>query len=90
MIDLDISEDGRVYLSVGIFDKKFYSLLDSGATVSVIGARGWARLKTFDKELKLKKCKFSGIRVANGVICTTLGQVDVPVEIEGVKKRVRL
>ena len=88
VIEVNVQEDGRLYVLVEIYGKRFFGLLDSGATasflgekawdqltgnkVSIIGQESWARLRK--SNVKLLKTKTKSVRVANGGQCDVLGR----------------
>lgn len=82
VLKLEMGVEGRMYLPILLYSCLIFGLLDCGATVSVIGGRGWEKLKRLG--IKLTKTKFKAVRVANDQLCEIIGQVEVPVEVEGV------
>ena len=79
-LELDRSIDGRMYLPIYLYDGCYRGLLDSGATVSVLGGSGWKRLEKL--RIPLLPSRFDAVRVANGSSCRVLGRIEVPVTIE--------
>jgi len=83
-IPLDIREDNRVYLPVYVSDVRFSGLLDSGATRSCIGSRGWKKLQDLGYTVKRYNRKFA--RVANGQMCEILGIVTLTVRVDTISR----
>lgn len=79
-LNLEMREN-RMYLPVSLFGGLYYGLLDSGASVSVIGSKGWNKLKRLG--IPVLPSVYAAVRVANGKRCDILGQVEIPLEIEG-------
>ena len=73
-----------MYLPVSLFGGLYYGLLDSGATASVIGGKGWERLKQLG--VFVRPSKYSAVKVANGKHCTVLGEIEIPLKIESRSK----
>lgn len=71
-------DDQRPYLSISIYGIDFLGLLDTGASRSVIGSRGWDIIK----DLKLPHQPIEGTcKVANGQSCTSIGTIELPVHL---------
>ncbi|KAJ8949870.1 hypothetical protein NQ318_010504 [Aromia moschata] len=64
--------DERPYLKVNVLGRSLLGLLDSGASVTILGGPGWEQIKNLGIELLEGKTK---IRVANGEGCESLGVV---------------
>lgn len=75
--------DERPYLSVNIFGLPFLGLLDSGASRTIMGSLGWARLQKLD--IKLHQSP-TYCRVADGRTCESPGTVTVTVKLRDVEK----
>lgn len=73
-------KDPRPYLNVKIFDINLFGLLDSGASQTIIGERGWQKLQILNLRLETNRCK---VTVANGYPCEVLGSVNLPIELSG-------
>lgn len=71
--------DPRLFVNVEIGSKKFEALLDSGASVSVLGK---GALEFLEREgLKFRKM-FSHIKTADGTSNQIVGYINLPVKIE--------
>lgn len=79
--------DQRPYLEISIFDIKLCGLLDSGASLSVIGKSGWDLLRHLN--LPLDQTDKPNCKVANGKLCESLGSITVPVQLMGKIKVIR-
>ena len=79
-LKLDVRGDNRMYLPVSIYSKLYYGLLDCGATVSVIGKKGWEKLQKLN--VPLLPSHIFAVKVADGKQCRVLGVVEIPLEIE--------
>lgn len=77
-----VQGDNRPHLKVRIYDVEFCSLLDSGASQSIVGARGWEILKRL-VGVRLIPVENVRVTVANGKTCEPLGRVDLPICLEG-------
>lgn len=73
--------DPRPYLTVMVYDVCFCGLLDSGASVSIIGGRGWSNLCNLG-DIRLRRCDSSVVTVANGQRSQVVGSVDLPISLE--------
>lgn len=80
--------DERPYLQVSIFDKKILGLLDTGATRTVLGRKGWSLLSGLG--ICLNKCDPIVVKVANGSSCHSIGTCQVPVTLRGRTKLIRM
>lgn len=80
-IDFELGKDGRMYLAVELYGKMYYGLLDSGATVTVMGRKGWEKLERLG--VQLAPSWYEAVKVANGQRCPVLGQVDISITVEG-------
>lgn len=74
-----LNGDQRPYLEVSILGIKLCGLLDSGASLSILGQHGWDSLKQLN--LPLDPADNPQCRVANGKVCTSLGSVTLPVRL---------
>lgn len=68
--------DERPYLKVNVLGHTILGLLDSGASVTVVGYSGWKVLQNLG--LKLETEQQTNCRVANGQNCTAIGYCAVP------------
>lgn len=67
--------DERPYLKISVLGRTLLGLLDSGASVTILGKQGWNQLK----DLKLPVLEEpTDIRVANGETCRSIGSCEVP------------
>lgn len=71
--------DNRPYISVNLFGKKIFALLDSGATHSIVGSTGIEFIKTLG--LKLRNSVAKVITTADGVKHVVSGIVEAPIII---------
>lgn len=81
-------EDNRPHLSVRIYGQSFQALLDTGANMSIIGARGISILDKFHVPL-LPFSSSLAVTVADGSPKPISGKVNLPIVIDGVKKNVQ-
>lgn len=72
-------QDGRVYVNVEIFDRKVKGLLDSGASRSILGGKGWKIIQSLGFSVHATNVC---VLVANGAECAVEGVVDVPLTLE--------
>jgi hypothetical protein len=78
-------QDNRPYIHVEIAGKRILALLDSGANQTILGQEGLSLLE----ELKFKMRRVLGnfsLQTADGAAQSLLGQVVLPLCIEGVTK----
>lgn len=75
------SGDERPYLRVSIFGTEFLGLLDSGATRTIVGRRGWDILQRLG--ISLNCADAIGCTVANGNRCFSIGSCRVPIAVQG-------
>lgn len=80
--------DERPYLAIAIYGISMMGLLDSGATNTILGGPGWRKLSSLN--LKVDKEHQITCTVANGEKCRSLGSVDLPIELEGKVKMVKV
>lgn len=78
--------DPRPYLQVSIYGLKFFGLLDSGASQTIVGQTGWQKLRKF--KLKLEKYGQS-VSLANGDPCDVLGVVNLPIILDSKVRLIR-
>lgn len=71
--------DQRPYLRVSIFGREMLGLLDSGATRTIVGRKGWKILQ--DLKVHLNTEDSPNCTVANGNLCNSLGSVTVPIQL---------
>ncbi|KAG5889153.1 hypothetical protein JTB14_036964 [Gonioctena quinquepunctata] len=84
---LDNAEhDERPYLRVEILGRSILGLLDSGASATVLGIRGWKLVKDF---VELDISQNISCTVANGEVCQSLMECEVPVSLRGRVKLIR-
>lgn len=77
--------DERPYLRVNIMGKEILGLLDSGASRTILGSRGWKLLQ--DLGLALDRSQTPVCTVANGQLCRSIGLCEVPMKV---RDRLRL
>ncbi|KAJ8931007.1 hypothetical protein NQ314_016142 [Rhamnusium bicolor] len=80
-----VKGDERPYLTVSIFGKSLLGLLDSGASRTIIGGKGWKILKSIGL-VNLEKCDLKSVTVANGNSCDCIGILRAPVRLRDVEK----
>lgn len=80
-----VKGDERPYVTVSIFDKLFLGLLDSGASRTIIGDKGWKALKNIGL-VNLEKSELKSVTVANGTSCNCVGILRAPVRLQDVEK----
>lgn len=73
-------EDERPYLTVSILGNSVVGLLDTGASRTIVGRKGWSLLQSLG--FGLDSTKEIYCTVANGQKLTALGVVQVPFELE--------
>ncbi|KAJ8945293.1 hypothetical protein NQ318_002750 [Aromia moschata] len=79
--------DERPYLKVNVLGKSLLGLLDSGASVTILGGPGWEQVKDLGIELLEGKTKN---RVANGEGCESLGSCEVHFSVRNRLKLVKV
>ncbi|KAJ8979039.1 hypothetical protein NQ317_005143 [Molorchus minor] len=79
--------DERPYLRVNVLGRTLMGLLDSGASVTILGQPGWDKVKDLNFRLVEEKTK---IRVANGDLCESLGYCEIPFSLRSRIKLVKV
>ena len=74
-----VANDERVYLKVSVYGINLLGLLDSGASRTILGNKGWAKIR--DMGLDLVTVNFN-CTVANGEKCRVMGFVRLPILLE--------
>ncbi|KAG5877740.1 hypothetical protein JTB14_005975 [Gonioctena quinquepunctata] len=77
--------DERPFVTVSIFGKELLGLLDSGASHTILGNKGWKLLKDIGLST-LDRTGVSSVTVANGDKCECLGVLHVPVRLKDSEK----
>ncbi|KAG5881440.1 hypothetical protein JTB14_030562 [Gonioctena quinquepunctata] len=77
--------DERPVVTVSIFGKELLGLLDSGASHTILGNKGWKLLKDIGLST-LDRTGVSSVTVANGDKCECLGVLHVPVRLKDSEK----
>lgn len=77
--------DERPYVTVSIFGKELLGLLDSGASHTIIGGKGWELLKNIGL-VHLESTNFKSVTVANGNSCACIGILRTPIRLRDVEK----
>ncbi|KAJ8957459.1 hypothetical protein NQ314_006554 [Rhamnusium bicolor] len=80
--------DERPYLNVNIFGKDFLGLLDSGASKTILGGKGYNQFKQFHLNLiptSIKTCS-----IANGAPCSVIGSYSIPFCVQNVVRVVEV
>lgn len=80
--------DERSYLQVSVFDRKILGLLDTGATRTILGRKGWSLLSGLG--ICLSKNDPIVVKVANGSSCQSIGTCQVPVTLRGRTKLITM
>ncbi|KAG5873075.1 hypothetical protein JTB14_010491 [Gonioctena quinquepunctata] len=78
---LMLKKDERPYVTVSIFGEELLGLLDSGASHTILGNKGWKLLKDIGLST-LDRTGVSSVTVANGDKCECLGVLHVPVRVD--------
>ena len=78
------NQDQRPYITVSILGLPMKGLLDSGASRTLVGAKGWRLLQYMG--LKSDISSIGNVSVADGRPCEVIGKVELPVELEGKQK----
>ncbi|KAG5873594.1 hypothetical protein JTB14_014407 [Gonioctena quinquepunctata] len=73
--------DERPFVTVSIFGKELLGSLDSGASHTILGNKGWKLLKDLGLST-LDRTGVSSVTVANGDKCECLGVLHVPVRVD--------
>lgn len=80
--------DERPYLKVSVMGKMMLGLLDSGASSTILGSRGWNIVKDFgfmvDRTRKVK-CK-----LANGELVESVGECEIPFSLRDKLKLIKV
>lgn len=73
-----LENDERPYVTVTILDKDLLGLLDSGASRTILGQKGWELFKDIGYKLEKNviRCK-----VANGQFANSIGTLTVPITL---------
>lgn len=74
-------DDERPYLRVDILGKGILGLLDSGASRTILGSRGYDIVRELG--LTLDATRMTTCTVANGARCRSIGIVSLPVALRG-------
>lgn len=72
--------DERPYLNVQVFGVSFSGLLDSGASRTILGGKGYEEFKKF--KLKLHHSEVGSCGVADGTQCPVIGSYLIPFGVE--------
>ncbi|KAG5873267.1 hypothetical protein JTB14_013178 [Gonioctena quinquepunctata] len=81
----DAQGDERPYVTVSIFGKELLGSLDSGASHTILGHKGWKFLKDMGLST-LDRTSVSRVTVGNGDKCGCLGVLHVPVRLKDSEK----
>lgn len=71
--------DNRYFLTVHIMDFPMKGLLDSGATRTIIGGKGWERIQKMGFSSQPSDVR---IQIADGSSCKVEGVVDLPITLQ--------
>lgn len=77
------SEDKRPHITVNILGCDILGLLDSGASHTILGNKGWELLRSSGVRLNIRKTAKPFCTVANGHSIKSLGTINVPIQLEG-------
>lgn len=80
--------DDRPYLQVSVFGRNILGLLDTGATRTILGRKGWSLIE--DLGIKLNKSESITVKVANGTPCHSIGNCQVPVTLRDRTKLINM
>lgn len=83
-----VDNDERPYLKVQVLGLTLLGLLDSGASTTILGSRGWTLVQRLNISLDTSKkimCK-----VANGQTCYSNGECELPICVRNKVKLVRV
>lgn len=72
--------DERPYLKVSVLGITLLGLLDSGASRTFLGSKGWNLIKTLGLQIHGRK---TNVSVASGERCESVGNVSLPITVEG-------
>lgn len=75
----NVSGDERPYLNVEVLGQKILGLLDSGASRTIVGGKGYELFKGLG--LKHLPADIESCRVANGEVCNVLCRYSVPFRV---------
>jgi hypothetical protein len=73
--------DDRLFLQVQILGNEVISLLDSGATICILGKEGQDLMRKLD--LKIETCKVKNVELADKSLNTVAGKVELPITLNG-------
>lgn len=73
--------DERPYLTVEILGKRVLGLLDSGASRTILGSKGFSIIRNLN--LGVNSSKRISCTVANGEKCQSIGVVELPITLRG-------
>lgn len=76
-----LGEDERPYLQISIFGQEMLGLLDSGASQSLLGKKGWDQLVHL--KLPIQNTYVNNCTVATGDKCPVIGSISVPICLQG-------
>lgn len=82
-----VNDDRRSYLQIKVFDTSILGLLDSGASHTIVGRKGWEILKSLG--LHLDSSESSLCTMANGTRNEIKGSVLVPMKLAGKLKLIK-
>lgn len=84
-IDIRTENDPRAYGEIFIGTNKVRGLLDTGASISLLGKNCEELLDKLNIEITPK---YSNVKTAGGKNCAILGKIEVPVEFKGKVKNI--
>lgn len=76
---VDSSNDDRLFLQVQILGLQVISLLDCGASISILGAQGQELVQKL--ELPIEKCEVKNVELADKTHNKVLGKVELPITL---------
>lgn len=83
-----ISNDNRPYVNVRVLGSEMIALLDSGASVSVLGSKGMYLIEKF--ELNVLPSRHSNISTADGTAQPISGAINLPIHLDNVLRIVEV
>lgn len=80
--------DERPYLKVNIFGRTLLGLLDSGASSTILGSKGWHLLR--DLNIPLDMSRKVKCTIANGQSCESIGECEIPISVRNRVKLIKI
>lgn len=80
--------DERPYLKVSVFGRTLLGLLDSGASATILGSKGWQLLR--DLNIPMDVSRKTKCTIANGQTCNSVGECEIPISVRDRLKLIRV